>query len=41
MAGYEVNWYSGLNLKAGCGYMWNDGGVFTWELTMGWSFGLK
>ena len=41
MGGYEVNWYNGLNMKGGLGYMWNDGGVFTWELTLGYQFKVK
>ena len=42
MAGYKYNWYSGLNLKAGCGVGWCEyATVFTWEATLGWKFGLK
>jgi len=41
MIGYKYNWYSGLNLKGGVGYGWCEyAGVFTWEVTLGYKFGL-
>lgn len=41
MIGYKYNWYSGLNMKAGLGYGWCEyAGVFTWEVSVGWQFGL-
>jgi len=42
MVGYKYNWYSGLNLKGGVGYGWCEyAGVFTWEVTLGYKFGLN
>jgi len=40
MIGYKYNWYSGLNMKAGGGIGWCEyATVFTWEWTIGYSFG--
>lgn len=42
MIGYKYNWYSGLNLKGGVGYGWCEyAGVFAWEITLGYKFGLN
>jgi len=40
MIGYKYSSYSGWNMKAGGGYGWNSHtGAFTWEITLGKSFG--
>ena len=46
MLGYRYLWESGLNLKGGIGYGWNDKdsamkmSTVTWEITFGYSFDL-
>lgn len=41
MIGYKYGSYTGYNMKLGFGYGWCDqASTFTWELTIGYSFGM-